>query len=398
MTRWARLVAIVAMMMAFAPGQAGAQDEPASIRIIHGISDLGPVDLYLDGALAVVGASFPSVTDPLMVDGGDRRVTVTPSGLGMDQALVDSVVTLLPGTTDEIAVVGSAANVSAVLFPMDRSELDEDRARIRVVHASPDTGPLDPVIAGGDQLFPTVQYQQSTDYAEVPFGEFPVALLYSGSMSVAVDLPLLALEPGSVTDLYVIGQVADGTVQPLVVQDRAEVVPLLGRAASLREGSCVGSGAVVQDLGLVVEPRGRVVGAASGEPVNGTFASIPVPFDAIVGAVHSIEIAESEEPEAGVTACAEIGGPLTDVGSLAVPLRAPDGDLRGVAVIAPGVVDPEVTDISLLLVPPPPAPEPAPEPEPAVEPAEPAEQATAISPGPITSDAGQTPAAATPAP
>ncbi|MFM9105491.1 MAG: DUF4397 domain-containing protein [Chloroflexota bacterium] len=328
---------------------AAAQEEKASVRVIHAVSDLGPIDVYIDDALAVVGATFPSVTDPLLIDGGDHRVTVTPSGYGMDQALIDSVIAIEPGTTDEIAVVGTALAVGAVLFPMDRGELDEDRGRIRIVHASPDAGPLDPIVASGDQLFPTVQFQQATEYAEAPLGPFPLAMLFSESRAVALDLPMLTLDPGSVTDLYIVGRIADGTIQPVIVQGEAQVVPLSGYGARLLQGACVENGPTLQDLGVIGEPRGRVVGSPAGEPVNALSATVPVSFDQIVGAVTSIEIRESEKPDAPVAACAEIGGLLADDGALAVALRSPDGgSLRGVAVIAQSVLDPAQTDVSLL--------------------------------------------------
>lgn len=353
MRSFPRLLALLGiLLLPLAPNGVVAQDEQASVRLIHGVPDLGPVDLYIDEALAVVGATFPSVTDPLMVAGGDHRVTVTPSGYGLDQALVDSVIAIDPGTTDEVAIVGSAQRVGAVLFPMDRSELVEDRARIRIVHASPDAGPLDPIVANGDQLFPKVEFQQSTEYAEVPLGVFPMAMLFSDSKAVALDLPDLVLEPGTVTDLYILGRLSDGTIQPLIVRGEARVVPLAGFGARLRQGACVEKGATLQEIGIVSEPRGRVVGSPAGEPVNSLNATIPIPFDQILGAVTSIEITVSEKPDAAVAACAEIGGPLADDGALAVALRSSgSGDLQGVAVLAPSVLDPAQTDVSLLLAP-----------------------------------------------
>ena len=357
---------LLAMLIAVLPATALGQEDGASVRVVHGVSDAGPLDLYIDGAIAVVGATFPSVTDPLSIEGGEHRIVVAPSGSGIDAALVDSTRTIEAGTTAEIAVAGSVAGLNAVLFEVDRSALADDQARIRVVNASPDAGPIDASIVGGGVIFPSVDYLLATEYAEVAAGVYPLELQLASGAVDPLAVPDLALEAGTVTDVYVVGQVADGTLQPLLVGARAlggvrtgtETETEQGdsvraptadsgpRPSSLRAGTCEALGDEVAAISEVTAATGVEVGPQSGVAIANGFATVPVAFDAIVAADHAIVVGDGVP-----AACGAVGGRLTDDGSLVVPLLADTGAARGVAVLFPNVLDPTATDISVFFVP-----------------------------------------------
>lgn len=343
--------ALLLATMVVAASPTDAQEDAGSIRVVHGVSDLGPIDVYIDGRLAVVGAAFPSATVPLQLAGGDHRLSAVATGGALDSPLVDSVVSVEPGTSAEIALVGSAADMPAVLFPVDTSSLDADRARLRVVHGSPDAGPLDVSFVGGDAIFPTVEFLTASEYAELPAGAYTLDLRTPGSEVATIFLPELELAPGEVVDVYVIGQAADAGVQSLVVRTAVEVTPLVGLSASIRQGTCADPGAEVASIGIVAEPRGASVGGDSGAPVRNGFGSAPVAFDAAVAAPHAIVLGSSEAADSGIVACGTIAGALTDDGALAIPLRGADGASVGVAVVAPGVLDPSAIDVSVFVLP-----------------------------------------------
>lgn len=342
---------LVAVVVAALPVAAQDDDATGTIRIVHGVSDLGPIDVYIDGRLAVVGAMFPSATVPLDLVAGDHRLAVVASGSSLDAPLVDSDITVSPGAGAQIALVGGAVDMPAVLFPVDAASLDADRARLRVVHGSPDAGPLDVSFIGGDAIFPTVEYMAASDYAELPAGTYALDLRTPGAELATVSLPDLVLAPGDVVDVYVVGQVADASVQPLVVPTAVAVTPLVGRAATVREGTCDDPGDVVATIAIVTEPRGATVGVGGGEPIENGFGSAPLAFDVAVAAPHVIAIGASEEADAEMVACGAIAGSLTDDGALAIPIVGVGGGPDGVAVIAPGVLDPTTTDVSVFVLP-----------------------------------------------
>jgi hypothetical protein len=383
---WVRVAATIgalAVLIGTLPAITWAQDGRASVRVIHGVSDAGPIDLYIDGAIAVVGASFPSVTDPLDIEGGEHRIVVAPSGSGPDAALVDSTLTIDAGTTAEIAVVGGLTGLNAVLFAVDRSPLADGEARIRIVHASPDAGSIDPVIVDADALFPSIDYLLATEYVEVAAGGYSLELRLADDETEPLTVPDLEIEADTVTDVYVVGQVGDGTLQPLLVGARAqegepvvveepadEAPPLdadpaidadadagagaasavaesLPGPVSLRAGTCAELGNEVAPIAEVAAASGAEVGPQGGPAIGNGFATIPVAFEAIVAAEHAIVVGGDDAP----TACGEVGGRLTEDGALAVPLLAGNGAPRGVAVLYPNVLDPTTTDVSVFVVP-----------------------------------------------
>ena len=64
---------------------------------------------------------------------------------------------------------------------------------------------------------------------------------------------------------------------------------------------------------------------------------------------HAIVVGAGADGESTI-ACGEIGGTLTDDGNLVVGLREENGSgLAGIALLAPSVVDPATTDVSVYL-------------------------------------------------
>lgn len=342
------LVGFVAVVSPLSPQGGQAAEDEAFIRIVHATSDIGPVDLFVDGKLAVIGAPFASVTDPLPIAGGDHQIVVVPSGASPDAALLNSVVTIPPGTTEEIAIIGGGGYVTAVMFPVDEEPLDADRARFRIIHASPDIGPIDPAIAGGDVIFPTVEYLYASEYAEVPAGLYPMELRYAGSITPAVVLPELTLQPGTVNDIYVIGQGMDGTLQTFQVQADVDVMDRTGRVAALRSGSCDNLGDRLADEWTVLDARGETFGTG-GEDAASSLHVVYLPLDALISAPSVLTVRSTSG--SGDNLCVPVGGQFSDDGAMVLPLRdGGRGPLVGIAVLSVGVEDPESVDIAIHIV------------------------------------------------
>jgi hypothetical protein len=220
-----------------------------------------------------------------------------------------------------------------------------------VIHGSPDAGALDTAFIGGALLFPPVEYAGATDYADLEAGAYDIEVRYTGTDVPVVQMPGTVVDAGTAVDLVIVGLVADASVQPMAVVTQVGVVQLIGRPAQVRSGGC---GADLADDGVspltdVLSPRGDPFGQTSAAATENSFTTIPLAFDDLLVGDHAIVVSRSpDEPE--VIVCGEIGGKLTDVGALVVGLREQnDSGFVGVAVLAPNVVDPTTTDVSLFL-------------------------------------------------
>jgi hypothetical protein len=111
-------------------------------------------------------------------------------------------------------------------------------------------------------------------------------------------------------------------------------------------GTCDAPADLVADLGLILPGQGATVGVSTAEPTSQAYASAAVPFDTLTASPHSILV----RSEAGdLVACGEIGGNLTDTGSLVIALEGVTA-AHGVAVVAPGLDAPDTTGVSLFMV------------------------------------------------
>jgi hypothetical protein len=97
------------------------------------------------------------------------------------------------------------------------SKLDEDQARVRVVHTSPDAPAVDIAVKGGDVLIPNLAFPNASDYLEVPAGSYDLEVRAAGTTTVALELPGVKLDPTMVYDVFAIGQLGNNTLTVLVV-------------------------------------------------------------------------------------------------------------------------------------------------------------------------------------
>ena len=195
-------------------GEAG----DACVNIIHASPDAPAVDVFVDGERALENLAFGKASGWVALPAGDHKVQVVPTGMMADAAVIDAELTLEEDAAYEVAAVGLVADITTVVNQVNLSELGDDEARVRVVHASPDAPAVDIAVTGGDVLFAELAFPKASGTRTVPAGTYDLEVRVAGTTDVALPLPDVTLEPGTVYSIYAIGQVADGslTVLPIV--------------------------------------------------------------------------------------------------------------------------------------------------------------------------------------
>jgi hypothetical protein len=153
-------------------------DETAGLRVAHASPDAPAVDVYVDGAKAVFSLEFRSVTDYLEVPTGEREVKVNVAGT---EDTVFGPVDLDLAAEDYTAVArgevfSDDSEFTVSLFEdTNGANLDDDEARVRVIHASPDAPAVDVTVNDGAlTVFDGVTFGESSGYAVVPEGEYDI--------------------------------------------------------------------------------------------------------------------------------------------------------------------------------------------------------------------------------
>jgi hypothetical protein len=349
----------LAVAMAGLVGVAGqglavqTDDNLARVRVVHGMAGGGPLDVYIDGSLALIGLVFPETSGEFLLEGGEHQFAAVPTGSSLDDAIVAGTIALGAGAQTYLTIVGTPDSASLGLFQVDSGLLEAGRARFRVINGIPDGGEIVPAFSGGEAISTPLGFGDATEYAAIDAGTYDLDLLDAVSGVPLLSLPQTPFAEGTVTDVILVGQVADGTLQGLIETTATAAAPVAqaaGQSAHIMAGSCDESGTLVADLGLVRVGQGEAVGTPDVLIVANGFGVAAVPFATLIGAPHAITVTAGGGAADDVVVCGDIGGQLTENGALIISLRSPDTlAANGIAVIAPGLEDPNATGVSIFL-------------------------------------------------
>lgn len=202
-------VALIGLAPLGADRSAVAQGDAAvtnsTIRFVHAVPDTPNVDVLLDGQPSVKGLGFGKYTEYATVPPGDHQLQVVPSGQSGAQPLVDQQISLDEGSAYIVTVLGQVGDISAKVNEVNLDALDPGKARVRLIHASPDAGKVDVQSNGGDKLFEGVDFKSDTEYKTIDAGSYQLAFL--GDNDAQVATASLEAQPGRVYDLVAVGLV-----------------------------------------------------------------------------------------------------------------------------------------------------------------------------------------------
>lgn len=225
-------LSLAAMLMVVLTGGAFAQaDAMAKVRVIHASPDAPAVDILVNGERAIEGLAFQEGTIYLDLAAGDYQFQVVPAGGEADSAVIDATATLEAGTWYSVVAVGTLDSIEPLIVVDDITEPAAGKAHIKVVHASPDAPAVDVAVTDGPILFENAPFTAATDYLPVDAATYELEIRPTGTEDVALAIPGLALDAGTVYSAYAMGQLADGTltVVPFVdatfEQTSAEATP-----------------------------------------------------------------------------------------------------------------------------------------------------------------------------
>jgi hypothetical protein len=325
--------------------------EGARVRIVHGVANAGPLDIYVDGSLALFGIVFGDTSGDVVLPGGEHAFAVVPTGGTPETAIAAGTIALDNDGLAYAALLGTLDSASVGLFEVDDRPLDQGRARFRIINGVPDAGEITPMFAGGDALSEPLGFGDSTQYASIDAGTYDLDFLETASGVSLLSLPQTAFAEGTTTDVILVGQVSDGTMNALVQPIQVELARAVGRSAQIFTGSCARLEAVAADLGIVQTGQGAAVGLTGTDSVAQVFGAAGIPFATLVASPHAVVVSEDIDAGGDVVACGDIGGNLTDTGALVIALQTQDTRATaGVAVLAPALEDPGATGVSVFLI------------------------------------------------
>ncbi len=236
-------VFLVTIGWALASGEINTYAPPPAapqVRVIHA-ADAPPVDVYLNNQLVMENVSFRDATAYQALPAGTYGVTIFPAGAdpaSQSPAMLGELV-LAQGDVVSLAAIGADGVFQLVRMVDNPAPLPDGSARLTLLNALPDAGPVDLVDPGlpldetdTTVLIPNAGFGEVVETLVVETnGWRALAIQPAGDAAAAplVSYPRFAPEDGANTILIPAPeQLADGSARVVPLAISAAVGPLFG--------------------------------------------------------------------------------------------------------------------------------------------------------------------------
>ena len=176
------------------------------LRILHASPGALAVDVYVDNSPLFTGLAYGEVSAYTATPPGRRDVTVYLVGAtGPGEPLFTASLMLTAGEDYTVAALGRPPRIEPVVLIDSTPAPAAGRAKVRVLHASPDAPAIDLAIERGPTLFQHVCYKQVTSLTEVPARMVDLDVRPSGSEEALMTLPDYTFGDGNLYTFVALG-------------------------------------------------------------------------------------------------------------------------------------------------------------------------------------------------
>jgi Domain of unknown function (DUF4397) len=199
------VLALCAAGLLALPVAAGAQADPARVRVAHFSPDAPAVDIYVNDERVLSDVPYKTVSDYLELPAGSYDLAVRPAGAAAtSDPVVEATAEVEAGQAYTVAAVGALADIALEVFTDDLSAPGAGKAKVRVIHAAPEVPAVDVAVEGGPTLFEGVEFPSATDYAEVDAGTYPIQVKAAGTDDVLLEASL-EVKAGTIYSVAAVG-------------------------------------------------------------------------------------------------------------------------------------------------------------------------------------------------
>lgn len=214
MRRVLSLLGMVLLSVLITSCGGGDNSPPARLRVLHASPDAPNVDVYVDGTKVLDNVPYPTLSSYLNVAAGVREIKVNAAGTAA--TVIDVKPNLSGGAAYTAIAANFVADIQALLATDETSAAPAGQARVRVIHAAPDAGPVD-ILVNGQIVLSNVPFGTISSYLLLPAGTYTVQVNAAGTSTTAIQASL-AVSSGMNYSAVAIGSVKTSPVNPLALK------------------------------------------------------------------------------------------------------------------------------------------------------------------------------------
>jgi hypothetical protein len=200
------------------PRGVSAQDIQTRVMWLHAGVSTGKVEVFINGDEKLDEFSYSNVSDWIDIDPGADRVTITADRAGINYAIFDAVYPVAAGN-DYHAII---TDVLVLANVVDRSQIPDGSARVRIVQASVDTPQVNVIAKASNTTFASqLGYSQTSEYVVVPAGSFDIDVNLADTGENVLSQTGITLDANMVYDLVLMGEPGNSD-KPLTLTSLAD--------------------------------------------------------------------------------------------------------------------------------------------------------------------------------
>jgi hypothetical protein len=206
----------VTITVSLIAGCGGGDDNPGDthLRVLHASPDAPNVDVYVDNGLTLANVPYPTASNYLTIPAGAHNIKINAAGT------TTTVINVSPSLSVDGFYTAIAANFVASIQPLlatDNSAAPPTgQARLRVIHAAPDAGPVD-ILINGQVVLSNVPFATISSYLTVAAGTYDVKVNAAGTSTTAIRASITA-DSGNNYTAVAIGSIKTAATNPLAIK------------------------------------------------------------------------------------------------------------------------------------------------------------------------------------
>ncbi len=159
----------------------------AKVRLLHTSYDSPNVDVYINGKREIRDLSFKQVSTDLTLKAGKYHVDIYPAG-NMVDSFLNKNITVEAGQSYTLTTIDPVKKMRLLIF-LNQPEVPLNEAKVRFIHLSQDSPPLDIAVKDRDIIFSKVSYKQATDYLGLTPMTVDLEARSAGSRDIILPMP-----------------------------------------------------------------------------------------------------------------------------------------------------------------------------------------------------------------